>query len=52
MQKALIDSLENGERLTPRDEFVRGNIEEFKEVIHDELARMAPPPPPQQVAAQ
>jgi hypothetical protein len=47
-QKALIDSLENGERLTARDEFVRGNIEEFKEVIHDELARMSPPP---QVAA-
>jgi len=42
-QQELIASLENGKRLTALDEFVRGGIEEFKEVIHDELARMAAP---------
>jgi hypothetical protein len=53
LQKALIDSLENGTRLSARDEFVRGGIEAFKEVIHDELARVAAlPQQPPQVAAQ
>jgi hypothetical protein len=40
-QKKLIDSLDDGSRLTKQDELVRGGIEEFKEIIHDELARMA-----------
>jgi hypothetical protein len=38
-QKALIDSLDNGSRLTDRDEFVRDGIEVFKEVIIEELER-------------
>lgn len=36
-QAALIGSLESGSRLTERDELVRGGLEAFKEVIHDEL---------------
>jgi TIR domain len=40
-QKKLIDSLDDGSRLTERDELVRGGIEEFKEIIHDELVRSA-----------
>jgi hypothetical protein len=40
-QQKLIDSLDNGSRLTERDELVRGGIEAFKEIIHDELARTA-----------
>ncbi len=43
-QKQLIESLDNGSRLTDRDELFRGGIETFKEVIHDELARAAHPP--------
>jgi TIR domain len=36
-QKQLIASLDSGERLTERAELVRGGIEAFKEIIHDEL---------------
>ena len=42
-QQKLIESLDNGSRLTERDELVRGGIESFKEIIHDELARAAKP---------
>ena len=38
-QQALIKSLEDGTRLTPRDELVRGGLEMFKEVVRDELAQ-------------
>jgi hypothetical protein len=42
-QQKLIESLDNGSRLTERDELVRGGIESFKEIIHDELARTSKP---------
>jgi hypothetical protein len=42
-QQKLIDSLDNGSRLTERDELVRGGLEEFKGIIHDELAKNARP---------
>jgi hypothetical protein len=46
-QEKLIASLDDGSRLTEQDELVRGGIEEFKEIIRDELSR-----PKQQVANQ
>ena len=42
-QQQLIASLDNGSRLTERDELVRGGIESFKEIINDELARALSP---------
>lgn len=42
-QQKLIDSLDDGSRLTERDELVRGGIESFKEIIHEELKRAAKP---------
>jgi hypothetical protein len=38
-QRNLIKSLDDGTRLTARDELVRDGLEAFKEVIRDELAR-------------
>lgn len=40
-QRHLIESLDDGSRLTERDELVRGGIESFKEIIHDELTQSA-----------
>jgi len=40
-QQKLIQSLDNGSRLTDRDELVRGGIESFKEIIGDELLHAA-----------
>lgn len=37
-QEELIDSLDDGSRLGGGDEFIRGGIEEFKDLIHQELA--------------
>jgi hypothetical protein len=52
-QKTLITELDNGIRLTDRDELVRGGIEAFKEVVLDELnsavqAQAGAAAPPQQ----
>jgi hypothetical protein len=49
-QQKLIASLDDGSRLTNRDELVRGGIEAFKEIIHDELARASAPAPAAAVA--
>jgi hypothetical protein len=38
-QANLIKSLDDGTRLTERDELVRGGLEAFKEIIRDELSR-------------
>ena len=38
-QRQLIQSLNEGSRLTESDEFVRGGIESFKEIVLDELTR-------------
>jgi hypothetical protein len=46
-QQKLIQSLDNGSRLTDRDELVRGGIESFKEIIGDELLHAAAVPRPQ-----
>jgi TIR domain len=40
-QQKLIESLDDGSRLTARDELVRGGLEAFKGIINDELARTA-----------
>jgi hypothetical protein len=45
-QEKLIASLDDGTRLTDRDEFVRGELEMFKGIIHEELVRVAGGPRP------